>query len=141
MPSAETVLLDTHAWIWLRLGETSAFRRSSLDAIRSAGARSALRVSVISVWELGMLAAKGRIQLDLPAAEWARRSLEAPGLLLAELTPDIAIEASNLPGELSGDPADRIIVATARATGATLFTKDRSILAYGRRGHLKVSAL
>lgn len=141
MRSADAVLLDTHAWIWFRFGEAAAFRRQSMEAIQAAAARSALRVSVISVWEVAMLAAKRRLQLDLPMAEWVRRALGAPGLLLAELTPEIAIEACSLPGDFHDDPADRMIVATARVTGATLYTKDRSILAYGRRGYVKAAPL
>lgn len=141
MPNAEPILLDTHAWIWLRAGETGRFRRASLEAVTGAAARSALRVSVISVWEIAMLVAKGRLQLGLPVSDWIRRALAAPGLLLAELTPEIAVEACNLPGDFDGDPADRIIVATARLTGATLFTRDRSILAYGRRSQLSAMPL
>ncbi len=141
MPSAESILLDTHVWVWLRAGETGGFRRASLEAVTRAAARSALWVSVISVWEIAMLVAKGRLQLGLPVSDWIRRALAAPGLLLAELTPEIAVEACNLPGDFHGDPADRIIVATARLTGATLFTKDRSILAYGRRSHLSAMPL
>jgi len=141
MHSADAVLLDTHAWIWFRFGEAAAFRRASIEAIHAAAARSVLRVSVISVWEVAMLAAKRRLQLGLPVTEWVRGALGAPGLLLAELTPEIAVEACGLPGDFHDDPADRMIVATARVTGATLYTKDRSILAYGRRGHVKAIAL
>lgn len=141
MRSADAVLLDTHAWIWFRFGEAAAFRRQSMEAIQAAAARSALRVSVISVWEVAMLVAKRRLQLDLPMAEWIRGALGAPGLLLAELTPEIAIEACSLPGDFHDDPADRMIVATARVTGAILYTKDRSILAYGRRGYVKAAPL
>jgi PIN domain nuclease of toxin-antitoxin system len=141
MPSAEALLLDTHAWFWFRLGEAAVFRRASMAAIQGAADRSALRVSVISVWEVAMLAGKGRVQLGLPTLEWVRRALAAPGLALADLTPEIAVEACSLPGEFHGDPSDRIIVATARVTGATLYTKDRLILAYGRRGHVKAARL
>jgi PIN domain nuclease of toxin-antitoxin system len=141
MHSADAVLLDTHAWIWFRLGEAAAFRRASIEAIQAAADRSALRVSVISVWEVAMLAAKRRLRLEVPVAEWVRGALGAPGLLLAELTPEIAVESCGLPGEFHDDPADRMIVATARVMGATLYTKDRSILSYGRRGHVKVAAL
>ncbi len=141
MRSADAVLLDTHAWVWFRFGESAAFRDSTVEAIEAAAARSALHVSVISVWEVAMLAAKRRLQFDLPVADWVQGALGAPGLILAELTPEIAVQACSLPGEFHDDPADRIIVATARSTGATLYTKDRSILAYARRGHLKAAAL
>jgi len=141
MQSAEAILLDTHAWVWFRLGEAAAFRRASIEAINAAAARSTLRVSVISVWEVAMLVAKGRLQLGRPVTEWVRGALSAPGLLLAELSAEIAVEACDLPGDFHDDPADRIIVATARAIGATLYTKDRAILAYGRRGHVKTASL
>ena len=88
-----------------------------------------------------MLAAKRRLQLGRPVTEWVRGALSASGLLLAELSAEIAVDACALPGDFHDDPADRIIVATARAIGATLYTKDRAILAYGRRGHVKVNPL
>jgi len=141
MHSADAVLLDTHAWIWFRLGEAAAFRRASVERIQQAAEHSRLRLAVISIWEVAMLVAKRRLQLDLPVGEWVRGALDTPGLLLAEFTPEIAIEACSLPGDFHDDPADRIIVATARVMGATLFTRDRSILAYARRGHLKASPL
>jgi PIN domain nuclease of toxin-antitoxin system len=141
MPSAETILLDTHVWIWIRAGETASLRRASLDAIARAGHRSALKVSVISAWEVAMLASKGRVMLGLSTLDWVRRALSAPGVSLAELTPEIAVESCSLPGEFHGDPGDRMIVATARITGATLYTKDERILAYGRLGHAKVVAV
>jgi len=141
MRSADAVLLDTHTWVWFRLGEAAAFRRASIEAIHAAAARSDLRVSVISVWEVAMLAAKRRLQLGRPVTEWVRGALGASGLLLSDLTPEIAVEACNLPGDFHDDPADRLIVATARAIGATLYTKDRAILAYGRRGHVKAVRL
>ena len=141
MPSAKPLLLDTHTWIWLRAGETGNFKSSSLALISEASGRSALRVSIISVWEVAMLVSKRRLQLGSPLRDWVRRALAAPGLLLSDLTPDIAVEACNLPGNPGRDPADRIIIATARLTGATLFTKDRSILKYGRLGHVAVAPI
>lgn len=141
MPSAETILLDTHVWIWIRAGETAGLKRASVDAIAQAGRRSALKISVISAWEVAMLASKGRVQLGLPTLDWVRRALSAPGVSLAELTPEIAVESCSLPGAFHGDPGDRMIVATARIIGATLYTKDREMLAYGGLGHVKVATL
>jgi PIN domain nuclease of toxin-antitoxin system len=69
---------------------------------------------------------------------WVRNALATPGLILAPLTPEIAIASTRLPGDLHGDPADRLIVATARVHGATLMTKDSKLLAYGRAGHASV---
>ena len=141
MPSADLVLLDTHSWVWLSFGELAAFRRGSAEAIGRAGAHARLRLAAISVWEVGVLVAKGRIQLGVPLAEWVRRALAAPGLTLCELTPEVAVEANSLPGSFHGDPADRMIIATARVSGATLYTKDRAILAYARQGHVSAAAL
>ena len=95
-------------------------------------------LSVISVWELGVLEAKGRIRLHMSCDQWVREALATPGLSLAPLTPDIALESSRLPGSFHGDPADRIIVATARSFGARLLTRDRQMLEYGRQRHVAV---
>lgn len=81
-----------------------------------------------------MLEAKGRLTLQLPVVEWVHQALRLPGLTLIPLTPEIAVDSTRLPGHFHGDPADRIIVATARQTGATVMTADRQILDYGARG-------
>jgi PIN domain nuclease of toxin-antitoxin system len=132
------VLLDTHYWIWLQLGETKHFTERTLRAIRQAASGGGLLVSVISVWELGMLEAKGRIRLKPSCEEWVREALATPGLALAPLTPEIALDSSRLPGTFHGDPADRIIVATARRMGAQLMTRDRKLIQYGRRAHVAI---
>jgi PIN domain nuclease of toxin-antitoxin system len=67
-----------------------------------------LLVSVISVWEIGMLESKGRLLLNLPCEAWVREALKTPGLTLAPLTPEIAVDSTRLPGAFHGDPADRI---------------------------------
>ena len=76
----------------------------------------------------------------MPVRDSVHRALAVPGLSLAPMTPDIAVEACYLPGDFHGDPADRLIVATARVEGATLVTRDAGIVAYGRVGHLSVLA-
>ena len=136
--AAEPLLLDTHCWIWLKSGRRQEFSVTGWAAVEEAGERSALLVSVISIWEVGMLEAKGRIELFMPCDEWIKRALTTPGLALAPLTPDIALDSSRLPGDLHGDPADRILVATARRMGARILTKDRRLIAYGKHGHVKV---
>ena len=95
-----------------------------------------VRVSVLSVWEVGMLEAKGRIELPLGCLEWVQRALEAPGLALVPLTTEVAVASSRLPGAFHGDPVDRILVATARDLDATLVTQDSKILAYSKEHHL-----
>ena len=132
------LLLDTHVWIWLLNGQEPLASSPARERIQSAAARGAVRVAVMSVWEVGMLEAKGRISFPLSCEEWVRRALAAPGLAAAPLTADIALASTRLPGEFHGDPADRIIVATARQLGATLVTKDRKIRRYGALGHVSV---
>lgn len=89
-------------------------------------------MSAVSVWEVGMLDAKGRIRLAKDCLTWVTDALAAPGMALELLTPPIAADGTHLPGAFHGDPTDRIIVATARILGATLVTKDARILEYGK---------
>jgi len=134
--SPAPLLLDTHYWIWLQAGSGHQISLKLRASVERAGAEGRLLLSVISVWELAMLEAKGRIRLHLPSEEWVRQALATPGLALAPLTPEIAIESSRLPGEFHGDPADRIIVATARRMRARVLTADERILEYGRQNHV-----
>ena len=85
-----------------------------------------------------MLEAKGRLTLSRGMRDWVRRALGVPGVRLAELSPELALDSSSLPGTVHGDPADRILIATARHLGATLVTRDRHIVAYGEQGLLAV---
>ncbi len=100
-------------------------------------ARGALRLSVISVWELGLLHARGQIRFSTGLDEWAREALATPGLTLADVTAKIAIEASRLPGDLHPDPANRMLVSTARHLNATLATRDERLLRYAADGWIK----
>ena len=136
---ASVILLDTHVWLWIMEGFEDQLGSAAGRAVLDASRRGAILVSIISVWEIAMLEAKGRIGLSVELEEWVRRGLEAPGLRLADLTPEIAIESTRLPSWVEGDPADRILAATARKYGATIATRDRRILAYADLGH--VSAL
>jgi PIN domain nuclease of toxin-antitoxin system len=133
---ASLLLLDTHYWIWLQAGAREEFSQSVLNAINQAAANGTLLLSVISVWELGMLEEKGRVRLHAPCEQWVREALAMPGLSVAPLTPEIALASTRLPQPFHGDPSDRIIVATARALGARLVTRDSKILAYSRKRHV-----
>lgn len=131
------VLLDTHALVWRVAGDErlhSAARRR----IEAAAEEQRLWVSAITPWEIGMLVAKGRLMPDRDVMDRLQAALDLPGIRLATLEPALAVASTRLPGELHGDPADRLIVATARHLGATLVTADAALLAYGRRGHVKV---
>lgn len=141
MPTPEftrSLLLDTHCWIWMQDGRSENFSAAAKAAIRQAGLGGRLLLSVISIWEVGLLESKGRISLAMDCERWVKAALATPGLELAPLTPSIALLSSRLPGEFHGDPADRILVATARMEGARLLTKDRQILEYGRGKHVSV---
>lgn len=134
-------LLDTHVWIWLMAGEEPLRSSPTRLAIEAAVPRNGLRVSIISVWEVGMLDARGRVGFPGGCEAWTRQALSAPGISLAPLTPQVALASSRLPGEIHGDPADRIVVATARALGATVVTRDRRILEYAGGGHVAALAV
>jgi PIN domain nuclease of toxin-antitoxin system len=131
------VLLDTHVWIWMMDGARRELSAQSIREIEGAAARGGLLVSTISAWEVAMLEAKGRLRLSMDVRQWIERGLSAPGLRLAELSVDVAVDSARLT-EVHGDPADRILIATARRTGATLLTRDRRILDHGREGLLAV---
>lgn len=133
-----SLLLDTHYWIWFQAGAKDQITDKVLKAIEGAAAGGHLLLSVISVWELGMLEAKGRIRLQRPREEWVKEALATPGLELVPLTPEIALDSSRLPAAFHGDPADRIIVATARRMAARLLTRDQKLLEYGRQRHVAI---
>ncbi len=130
-------LLDTHVWIWLVNGGPEGLLLAATDAIRRASAESALAVSAISVWEVAMLESKGRLQLHMDCIEWVSETTRRAGLRIIPLSPEIAVASTRLPGDLHGDPADRIIAATARREGAILVTRDRALLGYAAQGHLR----
>ena len=130
------ILLDTHAWVWLMAGD-DRLGAGNRRVLEQAVAEARLRVSVISVWEVAMLEAKGRLTFAEECETWIRAALAAPGIRLAELTPHIAVSSTRLPGEFHGDPADRMLIATARESAAALLTADDAILRYAREGHVR----
>src|SRR3984885_8587496 len=136
MPS-DLLLLDTHCWIWAQLGLVQQLSRRVLQSIKDAEREGNLRISVISIWELAMLESRGRVALPMNIRTWVDQALSKPGISVTPLTPEIAIESVHLPGDLHGDPADRMLVATARVLGATLLTKDAQLLRYARQRHVK----
>jgi PIN domain nuclease of toxin-antitoxin system len=129
------ILLDTHTWIWLFQG-SKELSEDVIVKMNQAGSKGKVFISAISVWELSMLVAKGRVTLATSIHQWVEDSLSQPGVNLSLLTPAIAIESSFLPGEFHGDPADKIIVATARINNLILLTRDRKILQYGSEGYI-----
>jgi PIN domain nuclease of toxin-antitoxin system len=135
----QSLLLDTHAAIWIF--EDIKVSQSALEAIAATHESGAITyVSPISAWEIGMLAARNRINLLTTPERWFRRLFDTPGVQLADMPPELLIASSFLPGIPPKDPTDRIIAATARELGATLITRDRALLNYGKQGHISVVA-
>src|SRR5205807_5903837 len=104
----------------------------------AARAGIATYVSPITAWEVGQLVSRNRLNLGTMPERWFARILAMPNVHLADLSPDILIAASFLPGAPPSDPMDRILIATARELAATLVTRDREMLAYGETGNVSV---
>lgn len=133
----QPLLWDTCAAIWIY--EQAKLSKVSLDRMAAAhlgGVPS--YISPITAWEIGMLASHGRLQLLIKPERWFANLFEVPGVRLADLSPELLIASSYLPGKPPKDPTDRIIAATARELGATLMTRDRALLEYGKQGHIAV---
>ena len=133
------LVLDTHVWVRYALGVRDLVP-AAVKAIDSAVARGALLIPAIAVWEIALLVQRNRILLEQPIRQWIETALLQPGVALAPLTPDIAIDSCSLPGDFHKDPADRMIVATARVHNAVVLTQDRAILAYAKAGHVAAMA-
>ena len=130
------LLLDTNAAIWLSRDELKASTSEKLDEAARAGI--ATYVSPITAWEVGQLVSRNRLSLGTTPQRWFARILAMPNVHLAELSPDLLTAASFLPGKPPNDPADRILLATARELAATLVTRDREMIAYGEQGNVSV---
>jgi PIN domain nuclease of toxin-antitoxin system len=130
------LLLDTH--VVLAITENEAISEAAVHALDEAeDVGVPAFVSPITAWEIGLLVARGKIALPTSPRAWFERVLEAPNTRLAEMPPEVLISSSFLPNAPVKDPADRILVATAREYGFTLVTKDRALLGYAAAGHLK----
>lgn len=122
-------VLDTHVWIWWNMHpqKLSTRVRSLLSTPKQ---YDALLLSAISPWEFSKLLEKKRIGISCNPEEWITEALDMPKLRLIPLTPTIAYRSTSLPQPFNGDPADQIIVATAREENATILTKDKIIQKY-----------
>jgi PIN domain nuclease of toxin-antitoxin system len=135
MNESTSLLLDTHAAVWIT--DDQPIASTAVEAINAAyQAGNTVFVSAITAWEIGLLVSRDRISLVAQPARWFQRLLAIPGVRLADLSPEILIASSFLPGTPPRDPADRILLATARDLGATLITRDRLLLQYGEQGQV-----
>lgn len=127
------VVLDTHAWIW-STDDPTRLSPTVRDAIADA---DPIGVSAISSWEVGMLALSGRLTFDRDVSRWIHQALGQPGIAALPIGPKVALDAALLESEgFVGDPADRLIYATARDAGAVLVTRDARLREYDPRGTL-----
>ncbi len=120
-------LLDTHVLLWW-LCQDPRLPESYIEVLEKADAENPLWLSEISLWEIATLYSLGRVELRLPLREWLEKATAPPLVRRVGISPTIAAEVAALPDSFHRDPADRIIVATARVQGATLLTRDRAIL-------------
>lgn len=132
------LLLDTHVLVWLVGGTEGQIRSDVLEEICDAACKARLSIAAISLWEIAMLDARGRIHLGQDCLSWLRTALHRTGAQVVPLLPEIAADSARLPGGMHGDPADRMIIATARHLEAALVTKDQAIIRYAASGFLRV---
>jgi PIN domain nuclease of toxin-antitoxin system len=125
------LLLDTCAVLWLTQGAEMT------QTSRSAIAERNLHVSPISAWEIANLVRKGRIAATLPVTTWFHQAIAKMTASLSQLSVELLVGSCALPGLPPDDPADRIIIATARERDLTVVTRDRRILDYSRAGHVR----
>jgi PIN domain nuclease of toxin-antitoxin system len=128
------LLLDTCAVLWLAEGiELAADARKTI-------ADGNLNISPISVWEIANLVRTKRIVLAMPVVKWFRHTLHKMNAAMSELTIEVLAGSCELPGSPPSDPADRIIIATAREASLVLMTRDKDILSYSRTGYVRAMA-
>jgi PIN domain nuclease of toxin-antitoxin system len=136
MGGGAVIVLDTHVWIWWVHGEPRLTRAAAqrLEQEETTG----IGVSAISCWEIAKLVERERLALPLPVEDWLASALGYPGVALVPISPRIAVESTQLPGTFHNDPADQLIVATARVLGCPLMTADHKISGYP---HVTVHAI
>lgn len=117
------ILLDTHAWLWLCL-EPRQLSPTATRAIRRAATADGLAVASISLWEVSMLIARGRVLPEGSPEAWLGSLIDRSDVTVREITPAVASLATHFPAEFPADPADRLIAATARAAGMPLVSRD-----------------
>ena len=120
------IVLDTHVWLWL-VAEPARLSEPARQAIDDA---ETLGVCAISAWEVATLVRRGRIELDRDARSWIRQALAGARLAAVPVTPEIGTVAGLLGDDFPGDPADRMIYATATVAGSRLVTRDAALREY-----------
>lgn len=136
--SAQGLLADTCAVLFIAMGVQMP--SPAMKALARSSEAGALHVSPVSAWEIGMLAASGKLGITTDPLDFFNDFVTKPGIMVCDLPPEIMVASSFLPNLPHKDPMDRLLIATARKNGLTLVTRDRAILAYGAAGHVKTLA-
>jgi PIN domain nuclease of toxin-antitoxin system len=132
---ASRYLLDTHTWFWLAAGEARA-PAAVLAELEAALVDGRLFLSRISTWEIAHKVSVGKIDIARPLDVWLRET--TTGIEMVDLSLEVVVESTRLPGSFHKDPADRFIVASARVHDLALVTGDRLILDYAAGGYVRV---
>ena len=122
------IVLDTHAWIWWThdIGKLSEVQKQAIAGNED----DIIGISAISFWEIAKAIEHNKLELPIGTSEWFDLALGYPGISILDLTPEIAMESTNLPGDFHKNPADQIIVATARVHRCELVSSDTKIVPY-----------
>lgn len=129
------IVLDTHVLVWAVEGDRR-LGTNARAAIEAAERAEAVGISAVTPWEIALLAERNRLRLVQEVGTWIEAVLALPGMRLMPIEPAVALDSVRLPGPFHADPADRLIIATARHSGARLVTADGTILSYAKRGHV-----
>lgn len=124
------IVLDTHALVWWVGGDSNLSDSAARRIQQEQEKKGSILISSISAWEIAQLVERGRLLLSMDVSDWMDLVAQIPAVAFVAVENEIAIKSVSLPGEFHKDPADRIIVATARKFAAPLITKDEKILAY-----------
>ncbi|MCR2747446.1 type II toxin-antitoxin system VapC family toxin [Limnobacter parvus] len=124
------IAIDTHVLVWLATGTRQLISKKAMKRIGEELERGEVWVSTISAWEIAMLVERERLVLSLDVESWLNKINQINAIRFQPVSNKIAIESVRLPGEFHRDPADRLIVATARTMGLALITADEKIQAY-----------
>ena len=122
------ILLDTHIWVWW-VSQPDRLQSTHRELLE-AGADRAFGISIISCWEVAKLVEYGRLKLDRSVGLWIENALTEPGVSVLQRSPQVVVESNQLPQPFHRDPADQLLVATARVLQCPLMTEDSRIVAY-----------
>lgn len=136
----KNILLDTHVLIW-SLSDSENLSNHTRKIIDTAKNEKSLLISSISLWEIAMLKSKKRINIYKPIKEFLKAIVEIDGIKVIDISCNIAADSTRLLDDFHGDPADRIIAATAINKEAILLTRDYKILSWAKLGNIKAVAV